>query len=182
MKNNEKKLAHQLHGVDIYREEKTNFYYIKKDGQFFRLSIPPGRLEPPNPNRPRIIALYKDEREDQYFDATPWSVFATFKLQGHKVRGYMKDDGHFYILTIKIDGKRKKPYKISASKILQCTEGSWVYEDGKFYILLETIQTFVHQFTERFAVEYLNLPYQMMLPIYQQTKSPTLSHNTLEIL
>lgn len=181
MKNNEKTLAHQLHNVDIYRD-RQNKYYIQKDGQFFLLDIPPGQLEPPNPNRPRIIALYKDKRKDLYFDATPWSVFATFNLQGHKCRGYLKDDGHFYVLTIKIDGKRKKPYKISASKLLHCTQGNWVYEDGKFYMMLQTIQMFAREFTERFAIEYLNLPYQISLPLYQAAPDTTLKHDTLKIL
>ena len=181
MKNSEKTLTHQLNGINIYRDNQ-NKYYTEKEGQFFLLDIPPGRLEPPNLNRARIVALYKDEKKDQYFDATPFSIYATFKLQGHKVRGYLKDSGLFYELTIKIDGKRKKPYKISASKILNCTKGFWIYKNGTFYITLQTIQMFVRGFTELFAIKHLNLPYQMSLPLYNPTPENTVKHNTLKIL
>ena len=117
----------------------------------------------------QIIAIYKDPlNDDAYFDATPWSVIATFKFQGYKVRAYMRDDKHRYKITLKIDGKRKKPFIVSASKMLHCTQGNWVYEDGKYYIFLQTIQAFLAEFAKTFVIDYFNLPFQMILPIYRK--------------
>jgi len=48
--------------------------------------------------------------------------------------------------------------------------------------MLETIQMSVREFTERFAIEYLNLPYQMSLPLYNPTPESTIEHSTLKIL
>ena len=120
----------------------------------------------------QIIAIYKDTLKDDYYDATPWSAIATFKFQDYKVRGYMRDERHRYKITIKIDGKRKKPIIISASKLLYCTQGNWVYQDGKYYIFLETIQMFLAEFAKTFVIHYFNLPFQMILPLYRTQVEP----------
>lgn len=177
------RLAHHINGIDIYAD-KQNAYFVKKGGIYFRLSIPPTTLEPPNPKRENIIVLY-EEKDGKYYNAAPWSIFTTFKLANHKIRGYLKDDGHYYILTIKIDGKQKKRLKISASKILHCTEGSWYYEDSIYYITMEHVQIFVHEWTNLFAHKYLKLPMQLNLPFYQKPTKPILpefKHPSLELL
>ena len=115
----------------------------------------------------QIVAIYKDTLKDDYYDAAPWSAIATFKFQDYKVRAYMRDEKHRYKITIKIDGKRKKPIIISASKMLHCTQGNWVYHDGKYYIFLETIQMFLDEFARTFVINYFNLPFQMPLPLYR---------------
>ena len=196
MKPNEIKLSHHKSGVDIYKD-KNNAYYVKKGEQFFRLSIPPTTLEPPNTNRPEIVALYQNTKTKEYYDATPWTTAATFKLEGYKIRGHLKDDGRYYILTINISrkvnavdkrgktskiSKHRKTFKISASKMLNCLEDNWIYENGKYYITLNTICDFVHAFAERYAIKYLKIPYQMSLPLYEPVKQTTFGHQTLEIL
>lgn len=137
-----------------------------------------------------ITALYENpDKADEYLVADPYVIYSTYKYQGMKIRASIRvaKCNRRFKLTLKIDGKRKQPRLISVSRFLHCIEGSYIKENGRYYVSTETISTFLTEFARVYVVRTFNLPMQMELPIYQTPMNKpiqpeTIEHPTLKIL
>ena len=137
-----------------------------------------------------ITGLYENpDKAGGYSVADPYVIYSTYKYQGFKIRASIRVNkcNRRFKLTLKINGKRKKPRLISIQRFLHCIEGNYIKSDSRYYVMVGTIQMFLTEFARTYVIRTFNLPMQMNLPLYQTPMNKPIQpevfeHPTLKIL
>lgn len=130
-----------------------------------------------------ITTLIEDPAEEgKYFVADPCVVYCSYEYQGMKIRGSIRvaEGNKYFKLTLKVDGKRKKPRMISVSKFLYCTKGNCITENGRYYVTTDTVHLFLEEFARTYVIRTFNLPFQLGLPLYQTPMNKPIEPEIIE--